>query len=199
MPRRKRTDAPEGMPVVMEVQGSEREALSLWWKQRIHDIEKIYEERIEVLRTVGEHPSPVFAKIVRMDGALGMPKGLLAKKLGMSVSQLMLHYGDEYDLGAAEVISQVAANMIRVGTSMTDPNAAKVGMQILDRRGGPEWRPPAQKVQLEDDRDKPPVIDSSKLTFEERAQLREMLTRVANGGAGDPVDEDENVLIGETP
>jgi transcriptional regulator with XRE-family HTH domain len=200
-PRRRgrtRAQVPDGMPVVPDARGSEREALSLWWKERIQDIERIYEERIQVLRTVGEHPSPVFAKIVRMDGALGMPKSLLAKKLGMSVTMLTQYYGDEYDLGAAEMLSQIAANMLRIGTSMTDPAAAKVGMQILDRRGGEEWRPPAQKLQLEDERDKPPVIDSSKLTYEERQALREMLMRVANGGEGDPI-EDDQALIGEGP
>ena len=189
-PRRKRTKA-KAMPLVAEVQGSERELLSLWWKERIQDLERLYEERIEILRTVGEHPSPVFAKIVRYDGALGIPKQLLAKKLGISVGMLNQFYGDEYDMGATEIISQVAANALRVATSVTDPNASKVAMQVLDRRGGEEWRPPAQKIDIKSE-DAPPVIDSSKLTHEERQQLRIMLTRVANGGEGDPVDEDES-------
>jgi len=184
-------------PAAPEVKGADREALACWWKERIQDLERIYEERIEILRTVGEHPSPVFAKIVRYDGALGIPKTLLAKKLGMSVIALTHHYGDEYDLGATEVISQVAANMVRIATSVTDPAASKVGMQILERRGGEEYKPPAQKLKVEDDRDKPPVIDSSKLTYDERQQLREMLTRIAAGGQGDALqpDEEEGVII----
>ena len=189
-PRRKRTKS-QPMPVAGTIAGAEREALSLWWKERIQDLERIYEERIEILRTVGEHPSPVFAKIVRYDGALGIPKQLLAKKLGISVGMLNQFYGDEYDMGATEIISQVAANALRVATSVTDPNASKVAMQVLDRRGGDEWRSPAQKIDLKTD-DAPPVIDSSKLTYEERQALRIMLTRVANGGEGDPVDEDES-------
>jgi hypothetical protein len=175
MPRPKRLT--NDIPVVESAQGAEREALAQWWKQRIQDIERIYEERIEVLRNVGEHPSPVFAKIVRMDGALGMPKSLVAKKLGISVTTLMAHYGDEYDLGTSEIISQVAANMLRIGTSLTDPNNARVGMAVLDRRGGDEWRAPAQKLEVENKRDGPPIIDSSKLTFEDRAALREIVQR----------------------
>jgi hypothetical protein len=188
---RPRKQVPTGMPAVSDATGGEREALSMWWKQRIQEIEAVHQERIEVMRNVGEHPSPVFARIVRMDGALGMPKSLLAKKLGMAVETLMRHYGDEYDLGSAEVISQVAANMLRIGTSLTDPAASTVGMKILDRRGGTEWRPPAQQVQVKTESDAPPVIDSSKLSFEERAQLRTMLTRIAEGGEGDPVDAEE--------
>ncbi len=179
----------QDIPAAPTIVGSERELLSLWWKERIQDLERLYEERIEILRTVGEHPSPVFAKIVRMDGALGIPKKLLAKKLGISVGALDQFYGDEYDMGATEIISQVAANALRVATSLTDPNASKVAMQVLDRRGGDEWRPPAQKIEMKNE-ESPPVIDSSKLTFEERAQLREMLTRVANGGQGDPVEDE---------
>jgi hypothetical protein len=82
-------------------------------------------------------------------------------------------------------------NMMRIGASDSDPNAGRVGMQILDRRGGEEWRPPAQKMEIDDSRNKPPVIDSSKLTYEERQQLRQMLTRVAEGGEGDPVEPTE--------
>ena len=186
------------MPVAGTIAGAEREALSLWWKERIQDLERLYEERIEILRTVGEHPSPVFAKIVRYDGALGIPKQLLAKKLGISVGMLNQFYGDEYDMGATEIISQVAANALRVATSVTDPNASKVAMQVLDRRGGEEWRPPSQKIDIKNE-DAPPVIDSSKLTYEERQALRIMLTRVANGGEGDPVDEDDQALIGDGP
>jgi DNA-binding CsgD family transcriptional regulator len=164
------------MPVT-DARGAEREALTQWWKTRVQEIEQTYEERIRVLRTVGEHPSPVFAKIVRMDGALGMPKKLLAMKLGISVATLVTHYGDEYDLGASEVISQVAANMLRIGTSIADPNNARVGMQILDRRGGEEWKPPSQKVEMKTDTGSGRLIDSSKLTPEEREQLRAMIIR----------------------
>src|SRR6266850_4812011 len=187
-------------PAAPEVKGADREALACWWKERIQDLERIYEERIEILRTVGEHPSPVFAKIVRYDGALGIPKTLLAKKLGMSVIALTHHYGDEYDLGATEIISQVAANALRIATSVTDPAASKVAMQILDRRGGEEWKPPSQKIEMKTD-DGPPVIDSSKMTYEDRQLLREILTRnldrIAAGDQGDTLqpDEEEGVII----
>ena len=184
MPRAKKS--PSGMPVT-DAKGAEREMLAQWWKERVQDIERIYQERIEVMRNVGEHPSPIFARIVRMDGALGMPKSLLAKKLGITVSTLMMHYGDEYDMGATEILSQVAANMLRIGTSQCDPAAATVGMKILDRRGGEAWAPPVRKIADVSDANAAPIIDSSKLNPEEREQLRQMLSRIAEA----PEDETE--------
>jgi hypothetical protein len=40
-----------------------------------------------------------------------------------------------------------------------------------------------------------PIIDSSKLTFRERESLRAMLTRIANGGEGDPPESDDEPVI----
>ena len=84
--------------------------------------------------------------------------------------------------------------MVRIATSLSDPAAAKVGMDMLARRGGENWRPATKRLEVDNDpnKGKPPVIDSSKLTYEERAQLREMLERVANGGEGDPIESDED-------
>ena len=191
----KRARVPNGMPMVLEAQGSERERLSLWMKERFDIIQREHEERIELLRTVGEHPSPVFARMVKNFGALGMPKRLVAKMLGITSSVLNSHYEDEYDLGEAEIISSVAGNMLRIATSTVDPAAAKVGMDVLSRRGGEEWRPPAQKVEMDDKRDGPPIIDSSKLSYEERAQLRQMLERIAAGGEGDPLEPEEGIGV----
>jgi hypothetical protein len=179
-----------------DIPDDKREAISLWVKERLEESEAAHQNRIELLRTAGEHPSPIFARFVRLSGELGLSKTLAAKQLGISVAMLTSHYADDYELGAAEILSAIAANMNRKAISETDPNAAKIGLAILERRAGPEWEPPSKKVQLSDDRNKAPIIDSSKLTFAERQQLRLMLTRVANGGEGDPVEEDP--LIGES-
>jgi hypothetical protein len=176
-------------PTQVEVPASAREELASWMTSQFARIQAEHEARVELLRTVGEHPSPIFSQMVRNFGGLGMPKNLAAKMLGMSVANFNSYYQDDYDLGAAQIISSVAANMIRIGTSMTDPNAAKVGMGILDRRGGEEWRPPAQKLEVNNKNNQPPLIDSSKLTYDERRVLEKMLSRVANGE--EPVAEQE--------
>jgi hypothetical protein len=187
MPKSKKTPAPDAETI----RGAEREAMSLWIKERAQEIEARYLERIELLRTVGEHPSPIFAKIVRTHGALGMPKRLICRLLNITQRDLKAFYEEDYDLGELEALSSVAANAIRIASSSIHPDAARVAIQILDRRGGQEWRPPAQKIITSDERDKPPVIDSTKLTYEERQQLRVMLTRVEQGGEGEPLTEEE--------
>jgi hypothetical protein len=200
--RRGRTPkVPTGMTLAPGVQGSDRERLALWWKERIQNIEAESQRRIDLLRTVGEHPSPVFAKMVRNLGYLGLPLSLIAKMLGITQNTLKINYEDEYDLGAAELLSSVSANMARIATSTEDPNAAKVGMEILNRRGGDPWRLPAQKIEMKNENEAPPIIDSSKLTAEERAQLREMLTRIAEGGTGEPLqpDEDSGLTVDDGP
>jgi hypothetical protein len=178
-----------------DVPDDKREAISLWVKERLEESERAHQERIELLRTAGEHPSPVFSRLVRACGELGLSKSMSAKRLGITVGEMMKHYADDYELGASEIIVAIAANMNRKAISDTDPASAKVGLAILERRAGPEWEAPSKKIAVSDDRNKAPIIDSSKLTYEERQQLRLMLTRVANGGEGDPVEEDP--LIGE--
>ena len=174
LPRR-RSRLARDLPI--DPAGERREALAVWMKEQFERIEEEHLRRVEILRTVGEHPSPVFSGMVKKFGALGIPKALCAKLMGVSAVIIENYYQDDYDIGAAEILSSVAANMVRIGTSTTDPNAAKVGMDILARRGGNEWKPPSQKLEVADDRDKVPVIDSSKLTFEDRQQLRQIVER----------------------
>jgi hypothetical protein len=183
-------------PDLPTVPDSQREAISLWMKERFDIIEREHQQRIELLRTAGEHPSPVFAGMVKRFGGLGLPKSLCAKMLGISVSTLLSNYENDYDLGAAEIISSVAANMLRIATSDDNQSASKVGMAVLERRGGEQWKNPAKRIEIDKDPNKTPIIDSSKLTFSEREQLRAMLTRIANGGEGDATtNADEDPVI----
>jgi hypothetical protein len=164
------------MPVT-DARGAEREQLAQFWKQRIQEIDAEHRERIELLRTVGEHPSPLFQRVVMSMGGIGMPKSLLAKMLGLTVGTLESAYGDDYALGKAYKIKAVAENMLRIGMSETDPNNAKVGMAILDRVGGGDWAPPVRKTADVTDPTAPAVIDSSTLSTEDRALLREIILR----------------------
>lgn len=198
-PPKKRGRKPKAASLPAEVEeypslrpADEREVVANFWRARMDQIELEHQQRIEILRTAGEHPSPVFAAQVKSAGALGLGKSVTCRLLGIAQYTLETHYAADYELGTAEVISSVAANMIRIGTSTTDPANAKVGMDILSRRGGQEWRPPAQKLEVADDREAPKkLIDSSKLTFEERQQLRLMIERVQTEGdeGGDTVAE----------
>lgn len=178
-----------------DVPDGQREAISLWLKERFETIERQAEERAELLRTVGEHPSPIMEKFVRRFAGLGISKSGISKLLGITTFSLNKHYADALELGTAETTVAVAGSMLKIATDPDNPAAAKVGMSWLERRGGDEWRPASKKIEFEDKRNQVPVIDSSKLTFEERQTLRAMITRVANGGEGDPEPtEDEPVI-----
>jgi hypothetical protein len=183
-------------PALEEAQGPQREVLALWMKDKVEKIQADADARAELLRTVGEHPSPIFSRMVKNFGMLGIEKKLVAKVMGITPGLLNQFYAEDYDVGAAEIISSVAANMLRIATSPDDPNNAKVGIEVLNRRGGDEWKMPAQKIVTSIEK-KDNVIDSSKFTYEERAAMRTMLQRIADGGEGDPVapDEDEGVEI----
>jgi hypothetical protein len=188
-------DADNEMPNVPQDQ---REAMALWLKERFDTIERQAEERAEVLRTVGEHPSPIMGNFVRRFAGLGITKTGIARLLGIGVGTMVRHYEAELELGKAETVVAVAGTMLKIATDPDHPSAGKVGMAILDRQGGEEWAPPTKKIALSNEKNEAPIIDSSKLTFEERQTLRAMITRVANGGEGDPEPGEDDPVIGES-
>lgn len=177
------------MPQAGQIKGAEREALVAFMRQRLEDIERDYQDRLELIRSGSEHPLPVYAKLVHNHAAMGLPKAQIARLLGISVTVMERYYADDIELGVAQINLKIASNVARKALS-DDPDAAKIGLDWLDRRGGDQWRKSTQKVEMVDD--KPPVIDSSKLTYEQRQQLRQMLASVAEGQEGDPLRPDES-------
>jgi hypothetical protein len=187
MPRRRRQPETDDSPApAIVTPESERETITAWFRQRLEQSEREHQERIERIRNEGEHPAPFFRQQARMFGMLGLPRDLAAKMLQLTAHMFEVHYGGEYELGQADVIASVAANAIRIGTSTTDPAAAKTAMDILARRGGVEWKPPAQQVKMEDLREPAAknVIDTSSWPVEKRMQLEAMLREEIGGVAG---------------
>ena len=72
----------------------------------------------------------------------------------------------------------VATNAVRIATSQTDPAASKMALAFLDRLGGDDWKPPTKRVEM-GEIEKPRVLDTSKLTYEQRQQLREIMLSMA--------------------
>jgi len=181
---------------VATVPVDERERMVTWFKSQIQEIEFNANERIERLRTVGEHPSPVFAQLVQHHAGMGLEPALIAKMLLIPYGTLMLHYEEDIAIGGAAVNLKIAENMARIATSTTDPNAAKVGMAWLERRAGEAFRP-TKKLEIDDKRDKAPIIDSSKLSAEDRQKLREVIEAALAQQSDDAPDDDEEgpVLI----
>ena len=165
--------------VTRELQQLDRRSLSEWWRDQAEHLEADYQDRIAALANSGDHPSEIYAAEVRKFGTLGMPTDLLALLLHISEGELVAHYGDDYRIGEGMLISHMAANLFRIGTSGNDRVAVKALVELANRRGGEPWRPPAQKIELDDGRKtKSNLIDSSKLTYEERQALRAMIARV---------------------
>lgn len=158
-----------------------RDKLSAWWRDQVNHMEHEHRQRRALLNAAaganGEimHPHPVFARQVRVFSALGVPIDVIARLLVLSTSDIEACYGEEFATGAAELLGQVAQNLLRLAFSSDEYVALKASIEILHRRGGAEWRPPT-KVEIEDNRKpKGKLIDASKLTWEERAQLREII------------------------
>ena len=74
-----------------------REAITLWVKSRLEESEKAHQDRIELLRTAGEHPSPIYERFVRLAGELGL--------LGVPI--FIFHEGR--DRTAAAAFKQIAS------------------------------------------------------------------------------------------
>lgn len=166
------------LPETPNVPDAQREALSLWMKERMQQITEGYEERIETLRTIGEHPSPIMAKFVRTFAGLHLPMKYIAALCNSTAGTIEKYYQEELDLGRAEVVAMVATNAVRIATSTLDPAASKVALAILDRMGGDEWKPPTKRVEM-GELAKPRTLDTSKLSYEERQALRDMMLKMA--------------------
>lgn len=162
------------MPETPGVPDVQREALSTWMKARIEEVQQAADERIEMLRTVGDHPSPIMARFAKTFASLNLSMAHIAALCNTTPGTLEKYYSEEITLGRAELIATVATNAVRIATSLTDPAASKVALAILDRAGGEEWKPPTKRVEM-GEIEKPKVLDTSKLTYEQRQQLRDIM------------------------
>lgn len=176
MPRKKQLPPPPDLNLPDE----QRESLSMWLKESLAMQSVIYEERIAALKDIGEHPSALMGRFVRAFAGLGMPPRFIASLCKTSPSIIEKHYSEEMLLGRSETVAMVATNAVRIATSQTDPAASKMALAFLDRLGGDDWKPPTKRVEM-GEIEKPKVLDTSKLTYEQRAQLREIMLSMAGG------------------
>lgn len=162
-----------------DVESEDRESLSEWWREQSKFIDQELLTLSVALKDAGDHPSPQYAMQVRRLGALGIPQHLIAMQLGISEGVLAQHYETDLRVGEGLMLAPVAANMYRMATSSSSKAAVKAGTEILNRRGGDPWRPPAQKVEITDERRQASkgVIDSSKLSAEDREYLKGIIER----------------------
>ena len=163
---------PRKMVPKVEVPRDSREEMLVWARDQIAEIQRDADLRVELSKTNPEHPWAPFANLVRHYAGMQMEPQVIAKMLDIPYSVLMLHYEDDLTLGAAHVKLKIAENMVRIATSTSDKDAAKVGMDFLGRTNK-NFRA-SSKVEVEATADAK-VIDSSLLTAEQRQQLRDMI------------------------
>lgn len=119
-----------------------------------------------------------------MQGGLGLPKSMIAKMYGISVKTLDECYGEDWELGKAYRVQRLAKSAL----SHADFDGA-LALKILERTPElTEWKPPVQQKQEVAPEEKAPVIDSSKLSQDERDQL-ERLCLIALGQRPAEIDE----------
>ena len=101
-------------------------------------------------------------------------------------------------IGYIEVTAKMASTLITIGSDPAHKDAAKVALEFLSRRGPEVWKPAAHKIE---DVTKPKtegrVIDSSKLSYEDRQQLRDILMRNLEPGEAESIDGEEEKPEGE--
>lgn len=146
-------------------------SLEDFWRQMEQDLEQAAMQRGQQ----GERSGALLESQARMCGAWGMPIDVAARFLGVHEEEFSAQCMEAYELGATVVITKIAANMERIAIHGDDRHAAKVGMDILARRGGDLWKPPAQKIEVSRPPPKARVIPSRDLLPEERAQMRQIL------------------------
>jgi hypothetical protein len=164
------------MPQLPGISPQERKDLMNFMKAELENIARTYQDREDLIRSGGEHPMPLYAKLVHNHAAMGQTVPQICRYLGISRPVLERWYADDLELGIASINFRIASNVARIALS-DDPNAGKIGLEWLDRRGGDAFRKSTQKIEVEDT--KPPLVDSSKLTQDERDQLRAIFERIA--------------------
>jgi hypothetical protein len=169
------------MPQMPGLAPQERKDLVSFMKGRLEEIERDYQDRLELIRSGSEHPIPIYAKLVHNHAAMGLPVPQICKLLGISRPVLERWYSDDLELGVAAINLKIASNVARKALS-DDVDAAKIGLDWLDRRGGDGWRKSTQKIDVSTE-EKAPLLDLSKTTYEERQALRAILTRAATRAA----------------
>lgn len=175
------------LPEAMQIA---RESMSAWVTKEMALMRKEHEKRVKRIKAGKEHPMPFCSELVKRWAGLGASREQVARLCGVSWRTISEYYDDDYELGVVQFNMPVAANLWRIARSETDPQAANAAMKWLERRGGENWKPPRLEVKTEHTQEKP-LIDSSRLTFEDRAALRQMLTRLDEEGAVPAVTQED--------
>jgi hypothetical protein len=126
--------------------------------------------------TLGHVPTKTTTGLVRKLAQVGVPPGRIAQSMGLSLADFTAHYGTDVTEAKLAADAKVLATMHRVATSVSHPGvvpAAKKWLEVNVEGWKDVRRIETQEVGAEG----PPIIDSSKLDPDERAELRRLLLK----------------------
>ena len=126
---------------------------------------------------VHHEPTDVIRNQVMTLAAMGLPQKDVAAFVGLNPGTLARHYAEELDLGRIGADIEVLETFKSVATDKKHFGVVAAGKKWLESRVE-GWKPVQRVEHAKDGADGPPIIDSSKLNPEERAQLRALMEKM---------------------
>jgi hypothetical protein len=125
----------------------------------------------------GTHfPTPALRNLVMSFRATGMTMHDIGKLLGISGQTVKQYYAAELECGELEANYLVANTLFKIATDTDHPGVVPAARRWLEVRAV-GWNP-SHKIEQVTPSNEAPVIDSKKLTPEERLQLAELMERI---------------------
>ena len=123
-------------------------------------------------------PNRVTRSMVQKLAGLNQTHTAIAKCMRLRVSTLQSLYGRELERGGMLYTAKVAEQLHSVAIDREHPGFVKAATFWLERVGGPQWRK-VSKLELASEQGTGalPVIDSRKLTPDERDELRRLVAK----------------------
>ena len=111
----------------------------------------------------------------------GLDNFQIAKLMGISTRVLERCYEEILQTARTDKIMKLAARVFKIATDAYDEKTSLAACQwLLERWGGQEFRKPPERLETTQmTPEKKPVVDMSKLTYEERQQWRGLLTKLS--------------------
>ena len=110
----------------------------------------------------------------------------------ITFNTLKEHYSDELEVGKVYANVKVSSTLFAVATDARHPGVVPAAKKWLESRAPEEWRQVNTVVNEKGTGAGPPIIDSRKLSQEERAQLRSLMEKMVapeDPGLAAPLDE----------
>ncbi len=143
----------------------------------------------------GAHlPTPALRNLVMSFRATGMTMHDIGRLLGISGTAVKEHYATELECGELEANYLVANTLFRVATNEMHPGVVNAARRWLEVRAV-GWNP-THRVEQVATQSEAPLIDSSRLTPEERLQLAQLMEKII-ARESEPGPDDEDPTVGE--